>query len=73
MEKRKVTGQRGKAKRVDGTEYIREPSYRLTLPKWWCRKHGVGAGSYLDVSEESDGSLRIALGTGIAERVNPYP
>ena len=34
-------------------------SYQITLPKWWCRKHGYPESVY--VSEEKDGTLRVKV------------
>ena len=37
-------------------------SIRIVLPKWWCRKHGVKRGDWLDIIEQPDGSLLIRPG-----------
>ncbi|NQU78730.1 AbrB/MazE/SpoVT family DNA-binding domain-containing protein [Candidatus Woesearchaeota archaeon] len=36
-------------------------SYLLTLPKDWCRKHGVSSDTKLSVSLQHDGQLLVSV------------
>jgi len=57
-ERRKLTEVTGNYKKnTAGEVKPRPPSYSLTVPKWWCRKHGYP--DFVDVSEQMDGSLRV--------------
>lgn len=37
-------------------------SYLVALPKWWCRKHSMKAGDYVDIEERDSGVLLVRPG-----------
>lgn len=56
-ERRSVLTAKNSHTKKDGT--ASPSSYQITLPKWWCRKHGYPSAVY--VSEQADGSLRVEV------------
>ena len=37
-------------------------TFRIVLPKWWCRKHDIEKGEHLEILELRNGDLLIRKG-----------